>query len=58
LDDLEAIVHARGAEQLSRIALSLKQVLMNSYQAEYGKGASAFINVVSKTGTRTFHGAG
>jgi len=38
-------------------AVAEVKVLMNSYQAEYGKGSGAIINVVSKTGTRTFHGA-
>ena len=39
-------------------AVAEVKVLMNSYQAEYGKGSGAIINVVSKTGTGTFHGAG
>src|SRR5215510_1920913 len=38
-------------------AVAEVKVLMNSYQAEYGKGSGAIINVVSKTGTRTLHGA-
>ena len=38
-------------------AVAEVKVLMNSYQAEYGKGAGAIINIVSKTGGRTFRGA-
>ena len=38
-------------------AVAEVKVLMNSYQAEYGKGAGAIINIVSKSGGRSFHGA-
>jgi hypothetical protein len=33
------------------------RVLANTYQAEYGKGAGGIINIVSKSGTRSFHGS-
>jgi hypothetical protein len=42
---------------LNMDAISEVKVLQNSYQAEYGKGAGSIINVVSKSGGRTFHGA-
>jgi hypothetical protein len=37
-------------------AVAEVKILQNSYQAEYGKGAGGIINVVTKTGTRQFHG--
>jgi hypothetical protein len=42
---------------LNMDAIAEVKVLMNSYQAEYGKGSGGIINIVSKTGARNFHGA-
>src|SRR5260370_418604 len=42
---------------LNMDAISEVKVLQNSYQAEYGKGAGSIINVLSKSGGRSFHGA-
>jgi carboxypeptidase family protein len=42
---------------LNMDAVAEVKVLMSSYQAEYGKGAGAIINIVSKGGTREFRGA-
>jgi len=41
---------------LNMDAVSEVKILQNSYQAEYGKGSGAIINVVSKSGGRDFHG--
>jgi hypothetical protein len=37
-------------------AVSEVKVLLNNYQAEYGQSAGASINLVTKSGTRNFHG--
>src|SRR6476646_6285533 len=39
-------------------AISEVTVLLNNYQAEYGRNGGAFINIVTKSGTRDFHGSG
>ncbi len=39
-------------------AIAEVKVLLGNYQAEYGKNAGAIVNVVTKNGTRDFHGTG
>lgn len=41
---------------LNMEAVSEVKVLENSYQAEYGQSAGATVNLVTKQGTRNFHG--
>jgi hypothetical protein len=37
-------------------AISEVKVVLNNYQAEYGRNGGGTINIVSKSGTRAFHG--
>ncbi|MBI4873876.1 MAG: carboxypeptidase regulatory-like domain-containing protein, partial [Acidobacteria bacterium] len=39
-------------------AVSEVKVLLNTYQAEYGRNIGATINIVTKSGSQEFHGAG
>src|SRR6185436_9546093 len=38
-------------------AVAEVKVLLNNYQAEYGRNGGAVVNVVSKSGSREFHGS-
>src|SRR5215475_1098468 len=44
-------------ETTSMDAIAEVKVLMNNYQAEYGRNSSAVINMISKSGTQRFHGS-
>src|SRR5262249_10470270 len=39
-------------------AVAEVKVLLNTYQAEYGKGSGGIINIVTKGGTQQFRGSG
>lgn len=42
--------------QVNMDAVSEVQILLSNYQAEYGRNAGSNVNVVTKSGTREFHG--
>jgi len=56
------VANSRGLgtteNMLNLDAIAEVKVLQGNYQAEYGKNAGAIINVLSKSGTQQFHGAG
>ncbi|MBM3744536.1 MAG: hypothetical protein FJW34_01915 [Acidobacteria bacterium] len=41
---------------ISLDAIEEVTVLLNNYQAEYGRNAGAHVNIISKSGTQEFHG--
>ena len=53
--DADLVDRFNGATSMDAIAEV--RVLLNNYQAEYGRNAGAFVNIVSKSGTREFHGS-
>ena len=54
--DADLVDRFNGATSMD--AISEVKVLLDNYQAEYGRNAGAFVNIVSKSGTREFHGSG
>ena len=53
--DVDIVGTFNGATSLD--AVGEVKVLLNNYQAEYGRNAGAVVNIVSKSGTRDFHGS-
>lgn len=53
--DADLVDRFNGATSMDAIAEV--KVLLNNYQAEYGRNAGAVVNIVSKSGTRDFHGS-
>lgn len=53
--DADVVDRFNGSTSLDAVAEV--KVLLNNYQAEYGRNAGAFVNIVSKSGTRDFHGS-
>src|SRR5260370_9914643 len=43
---------------LNMEAVGEVKVLLNNYQAEYGQSGGAIVNLVTKSGARSFHGEG
>lgn len=44
--------------QTSQDAVSEVEMLTSNYQAEYGRGLGGTVNIITKSGTRDFHGLG
>lgn len=53
--DADLVDRFNGATSMDAIAEV--KVLLNNYQAEYGRNAGGFVNIVSKSGSRDFHGS-
>ena len=43
---------------LGQDAIAEVRVLLTNYQAEYGRASGATVNLISKSGTKEFHGLG
>ena len=46
------------ASPINMDAIGEVKVLLNNYQAEYGRNGASFINIVTKSGSREYHGSG
>ena len=53
--DADLVDRFNGATSMDAVAEV--KVLLNNYQAEYGRNAGGFVNIISKSGTRDFHGS-
>jgi Carboxypeptidase regulatory-like domain/TonB-dependent Receptor Plug Domain len=61
LDGVGNVDTGNNGDQLATISLDSVQeyrILTNAYQAEYGRSSGAQISVVTKSGSKEFHGSG
>src|SRR5229473_2792025 len=61
LDGVGDVDTGNNGDQLATISLDSVQeyrILTNAYQAEYGRSSGAQISVVTKSGSKEFHGSG